>query len=120
MYKPRRIDRMSYSLLTRAFSVINFNSEIIRWKSVKFRKIVSPKEIFWTKFPGFQPSIVSLFVETVSMGWLEDSGKQYIDLSLIKESLHSHKLKIIIRNLMPVFDPWEVFCSNRLSLLDFH
>ena len=53
MHKPRKIYRMSYSLLTQAFSVINFNTEIIRWKSVKFRKIVSPKEIFWTQIPGF-------------------------------------------------------------------
>ena len=87
---------------------------------LSLERLCLQKKYSGPKFPGFQPSIVSLFVETVSMGWLEDSGKQYIDLSLLKESLYSHKLKIIIRNLMSVFDPWEVFCSNRLSLLDFH
>lgn len=87
---------------------------------LSLERLCLQKKYSGPKFPGFQPSVVSLFVETLSMDWLEDSGKQYIGLSLIKESLNSHKLKIIIRNFMPVFDPWEVFCSNRFSLLDFH
>ena len=54
---------------------------------LSLERLCLQKKYSGPKFPGFQPSIVSLFVETVSMGWLEDSGKQYIDLSLIKESL---------------------------------
>lgn len=87
---------------------------------LSLERLCLQKKYSGPKFLGFQPSIVSLFVEIVSMSWLEDSGKHYIELSVIKESIHSHKLKIIIRNLMLVFDPWEVFCSNQLSLLDFH
>lgn len=68
---------MSYSLLTWTFLIINFNTEIIRWKSVKLRKrerMCLQKKYLGPKFPNMWFSALcqgSLSVETISMDQIE-------------------------------------------------